>query len=79
MAESKAWRATIITCVIAICLTAVICCWLLRPYRYEPFMNQSPGGGMWIFDRQLGDFIFPQPRGTPKTPDAARDKEADSI
>jgi hypothetical protein len=58
MTDGKEWRTTIVLCVAVICLSAVICCWILKPARYQSFTTGS--GGMWVFDTVKGEFQNPK-------------------
>jgi hypothetical protein len=55
MSEGRAWRVTLLACVVAACVTAIACCWLQRPRsatRYQ--FIQTELGGFHRFDRTTG-------------------------
>lgn len=46
-------HVTIIVCVTLACITLVVCCWLMRPYRYVH------ASGRMVLDKQTGELIIP--------------------
>ena len=76
MTDTERWRRYISAWVVASCVSAVLCCWLLSsnpPMRYE-FLNKTQGdavgpGQALMFDRQTGEITwtdFGQPFGVIK-------------
>ena len=60
MSEGRAWRITVAGCVAAVCLAAIICCWMIgSAYRVSRYEVRQAGGteplpGFYRFDRETG-------------------------
>lgn len=59
MSESEAWRRVVVACVAAVCLMAILCCWMLRPARYQHIRSgaetAASKGWLLVFDRSRGE------------------------
>lgn len=49
-------QRTILASVAIVCVTAIICCWIMRPQRYE--FNDHKGLGFTMFDRVNGQLFL---------------------
>jgi len=58
MAEFNIRERTVVACVVLLCITAVICCWLLKPPRYV--VVESPNMTTKVLDLQTGDIVTPK-------------------
>jgi hypothetical protein len=58
MSESKEWRRTVLICVFALCISAIICCWIHRPLRYQ--MLDNANSATRLLDTQSGDIVMPK-------------------
>jgi hypothetical protein len=56
MNEGKAWRQFITIWVAALCVTAVVCCWLNRSNRYVP-VTKPLNYRHLIFDSVTGNYL----------------------
>lgn len=56
MGDDK-WQRTITLWVVLVCLTALLCCWLLKPYRFQNVRGAN--GAPILFDRQTGQYEIP--------------------
>ncbi len=51
MSEGKAWRRDITIWVAAVSLTAIGCCWMLKPFRYVAWPSKS---AFAVLDQRTG-------------------------
>ncbi len=64
MHEPGVWRRFITVWVAAGCLTAIICCWLLRPLRYAPINTKVMDGGAVLLNKSNGGIYVTTDKGT---------------
>jgi hypothetical protein len=63
--EGRAWRRAISCWIAAVCLSAIVGCWLQKPlpgWRYEVRQAPRPGGSQrgdffYRFDRHTGELV----------------------